>query len=270
MLRVIVVDDEPPARRGLRRLLQGNKDVEVVGEASTLDEAGELARAFAPDAIFLDVELGSEKGFDLIGRLDPVPAIIFVTAHSSYAARAFDVAALDFLQKPVSQQRAALTVERLRHRQLILANADIRRSEGVAAPPSAKQGERRIHIRTAGQLMVIPTDMIVLLNAEADFTRIITTEGHDYLVCRLLGQFEAELPTPPFFRVSRSLVINLDRVERVRSDGGGRSLVSFGRSVKPVVLGRPATKRLRHILAEPAWTDFQRHDGDVVSPMPLS
>jgi two-component system LytT family response regulator len=118
--------------------------------------------------------------------------------------------------------------------------------------------------------MVIPTDMIVLLNAEADFTRVITTEGHDYLVCRLLGQFEAELPTPPFFRVSRSLVINLDRVERVRSDGGGRSLVSFGRSVKPVVLGRPATKRLRHILAEPVWPDFQRHDGDVVSPMPLS
>ncbi|RLP28066.1 LytTR family DNA-binding domain-containing protein [Mesorhizobium sp. YM1C-6-2] len=260
MLRVIVVDDEPPARRGLRRLLQGNEDVEVVGEASTLDEAGELTRALTPDAIFLDVELGSEKGFDLIGRLDPVPAIIFVTAHSSYAPRAFDVAALDFLQKPASRQRVALTLERLRHRQLILADADARRSNGVAAPPVAKQAEQRIHVRTAGQLAVIPTDMIVMLSAEADFTRIITTDGHDYLVCRLLGQFEAELPTPPFFRVSRSLVVNLDRVERVRSDGGGRSLVAFGRSVKPVALGRAATKRLRHILAESAWTAFHRRE----------
>ena len=146
------------------------------------------------------------------------------------------------------------TLERLRHRQLILADAVARRSNGLATSPVARQAEQRIHVRTAGQLAVIPTDMIVMLSAEADFTRIITTDGHDYLVCRLLGQFEAELPTPPFFRVSRSLVVNLDRVERVRSDGGGRSLVAFGRSVRPVGLGRAATKRLRHILAESAWT----------------
>jgi two-component system, LytTR family, response regulator len=259
MLRVIVVDDEPPARRGLRRLLQCHQDVEVVGEATTLNEAGEMTYALTPDAIFLDVELGSERGFDLIGRLDPVPAIVFVTAHSRYAPQAFDVAALDFLQKPVSQQRVALTLERLRHRQLTLANADARRSDGVAAQPNAKQAERRIHVRTARQLVVIPTDMIVILSAEADFTRIITADGRDHLVCRLLGQFEADLSTPPFFRISRSLVINQDRVERVGSRGGGRSLVSFGQPVKPIVLGRAATKRLRQVLTASPRTVVHEH-----------
>jgi CheY-like chemotaxis protein len=83
--------DEPPARRGLRRILQAYEDVEVVGEASTPDEAQELRCALTPDAIFLDVQLGREHGFDLIERLDPVPAIIVVTAHSNDAPRAFDV-----------------------------------------------------------------------------------------------------------------------------------------------------------------------------------
>lgn len=79
------------------------------------------------------------------------------------------------------------------------------------------QANRRLHIRMAGQSVVVPTDGIAMLAAEADITRIVMADGRDYLACRLLGQFDAELPTPPFFRISRSLVINLDRVEHVRS-----------------------------------------------------
>lgn len=248
MLRLIVVDDEPPARRGLSRILQAYEDVEVVGEAGTLDEARELTCALTPDAIFLDIQLGHEHGFDLIERLDPVPPIIFVTAHSDHALSAFDVAALDFLRKPVSRHRVELTLERLRHHRLTIENAGGRRSDDTAAAPVATQAKRRLHIRMAGQSVVVPTDRIAMLAAEADFTRIVMADARDYLACRLLGQFDAELPTPPFFRISRSLVINLDRVEHVRSHDGGRTLVSLGPCIAPIMLGRAGSRRLRRHL----------------------
>src|SRR6478609_1523635 len=105
MLRVILVDDEPPARRGLRRLLQAHADIEVIAEAGTVSEAYALACAGRPDAIFLDVELTDGRGFDLIAQLQPVPAIVFVTAHDLYAVKAFDVSAVDFVLKPVDPGR---------------------------------------------------------------------------------------------------------------------------------------------------------------------
>jgi two-component system LytT family response regulator len=248
MLRLMVVDDEPPARRGLKRLMQAHEDVEIVGEAGSLDEAHELTRALRPDAIFLDVNLGGDDGFGLIERLDPVPAIVFVTAHSTYAPQAFDVAAVDFLLKPVDQQRLALALGRLRQyqRSLERAGAQILDNE---TDPVAVQTKRRIHIKMAGQSIIVPTDGIAMLTAEADFTRIMMADGRNHLVCRLLGQFDAELPKPPFFRLNRSLVINRDRIEHVRSHDGGRTLLSLGPSIAPIMLGRASSRRLRLQLA---------------------
>jgi two-component system LytT family response regulator len=246
MLRVMVVDDEPPARRGLKRLIQAHPDVEVIGEAGSLDQAQQLTHALRPDAIFLDIDLGDDNGFGLIKRLDQVPAIVFVTGHGTYAPQAFDVAALDFLLKPVGRQRLALTLDRLRrYRRALDLDSKI---EDTATAPVATPDRRRLHIRMAGQTVVLPTDGIAMLAAEADFTRIVMADGRDYLVCRLLGQCGADLPTPPFFRVSRSLMINLDRVVRVRTQDKGRSLLSLGRSLAPIMLGRVATTRLRRAL----------------------
>lgn len=248
MLRLMVVDDEPPARRGLKRLMQAHEDVEIVGEAGSLDQAQELTHALRPDAIFLDIDLGGDDGFDLIERLDPAPAIVFVTAHSAYAPQAFDVAALDFLLKPVDQQRLALTLERLRHYQRSLEHGGGQIPDDVTAAPATLQGNRRLHLRMAGRSVVVPTDGIVMLAAEADYTRIVMADARNHLVCRPLGQFEAELPTPPFFRISRSLVINVDQIERVRSHDGGRAFVSLGPSIAPIMLGRSASRRLRRCL----------------------
>ena len=251
MLRLMVVDDEPPARRGLKRLMQAHEDVEIVGEAGSLDQAQELTHALRPDAIFLDVDLGSDDGFGLIERLDPVPAIVFVTAYSTYAPQAFDVAALDFLLKPVEQQRLTLTLERLRHYQRSLEHVETQILDNETASPTMP-AKRRLHIKMAGQSIVVPTDGIAMLTAEADFTRIMMTDGRNHLVCRLLGQLDAELPKPPFFRINRSLVINLDRIEHVRSHDGGRTLVSLGPAVAPIMLGRAGSRRLRRYLHAPA------------------
>jgi two-component system LytT family response regulator len=262
MLRLMVVDDEPPARRGLKRLMQAHEDVDVVGEAGSLDEAEELTHALRPDAIFLDINLGSDHGFSLIERLERVPAIVFVTAHSTYAPQAFDVAALDFLLKPVEQQRLALTLERLRHYQRSLEYGGAQLLDNETAPATVVT-KRRLHIKMAGQSIAVPIDGITILAAEADFTRIMMADGRNHLVCRLLGQFDSELPKPPFFRISRSLIINLDRIEHVRSHDGGRTLVSLGPSLAPIMLGRAGSRRLRRYLHAPS--DVKAADDDMVS-----
>ena len=251
MLRVMLVDDEPPARRGFRRLLQAHPDVEVVAEAGTVSEAREQAARLRLDAIFLDVELTDGRGFDLLGRLSPMPAIVFVTAHDLYAVKAFDVSALDFLLKPVDPQRLAVTIDRLRRHRAARAEApDRERQDDAELDGDAQRDgpQQRIHLRIDGRSVIAPLGTVAMLAAEADFTRIFLKGARDYLVCRLLRHFEAQLPTPPFVRISRSLIVNLDQLERVDWQEAGRCSLSLGDGIGPVSLGRIAARRLRQYI----------------------
>ena len=114
-MRVLIVDDEAPARERLRRLLLAFEDVHVVGEARDGEEALQQVAALAPDAVFLDVQMPGASGLDVAASLpEPPPALVFVTAHDRYAVQAFDSAALDYLLKPVEPDRLARAVQRLR------------------------------------------------------------------------------------------------------------------------------------------------------------
>ncbi|WP_238119200.1 MULTISPECIES: LytR/AlgR family response regulator transcription factor [unclassified Xanthobacter] len=235
MLRVMVVDDEPPARRSLKRLLAAHADVIVAGEAASLAEARAALAAIRPDVVFLDVELGDGKGFEALRALAPAPEVVFVTAYSRYAVEAFDVAATDFLMKPVEPERLALALQRLR----------LRRS------PTADR-EDKLRLTLPGRQVLVPHARILALAAEGDFTRIHVSEDKDLLVCRLLGQFESELPDPPFRRLSRSVIVNLAQVRRVENADGGRVQVILGAETRPLALGRAAARRLREATSRPA------------------
>lgn len=224
----MVVDDEPPARRSLKRLLAEHPDLAVVGEAASLAEARQQLAAMRPDIVFLDVELGDGKGFEALPDADPVPEVVFVTAYSRYAVEAFDVAAADFLVKPVDPERLALTLQRLRQR----------RAQPVP-------GEARLRLHLPGRQVLLPQARILSLTAEGDFTRIAVSEEKDHLVCRLLGQFEAELPDPPFRRLGRSLIVNLSQVRRVEHAESGRARLLLGAEERPLALGRAALRRLK-------------------------
>lgn len=246
----MLVDDEPPARRGLWRLLRSYADVEVVAEAGSVSEAQALASALRPDAIFLDVELTDGRGFDLVAQLQPVPAIVFVTAHDLYAVKAFDIAAVDFLLKPVDPERLAVTIGRLRRHRQDAAHTAVpsrERQDDVEldADPRPGNPRQRIHLRIDGKSVIAPLRTVALLTAEADFTRVFLKGARDYLVCRLLRHFEAQLPTPPFVRISRSLIVNLDQLERVEWQEAGRCSLSLGGDIMPVTIGRIAARRLR-------------------------
>lgn len=238
MLRVMLVDDEALARQGLRAELQRLPDVEVCGEAGNLTQARQAIPALAPDALFLDIRMPHGDGFALLKQLPAPPPVVFVTAHSEYAAQAFDVQAVDYLLKPVRAQRLADAVSRLRR--ALGQNGD---------DPAYGEGDR-ICLRTPERTLVTRADDILLLQAEGDFTRVTVESEHPLLICQTLGTFERTVPNPPLIRLDRSLMINVERVETIEVSPARGARVTLRGLAEPVELGRTALRRLREAIPQ--------------------
>ncbi|KZM48988.1 LytTR family DNA-binding domain-containing protein [Labrenzia sp. OB1] len=243
MRRVILVDDEPSARRGLRRMLGQYGGIEIVAEAGSIAAAQGLIGQHEPDAVFLDVELIGETGFELAHALPPRTAVIIVSAHENYAIGAFDIAAIDFLLKPVSPKRLETAIERLREKMQALD-----REPAVSGNHAAIGTGGRIQLKTSSASMMISAHTISMLQAEGDYTRIFLQSGQSHLVGRLLRKFEPELPSPPFHRLSRSLIVNRDHIDKVEWGSTSGSCLHFVSCSETVDLGRTGTRRLRELL----------------------
>ena len=208
-MRVLIVDDEAPARTKLRRMLAAWPALEVVGEAADGPQALQMTAALAPDALFLDVQMPGSTGLDVAASLPhPAPAIVFVTAHDRYALQAFDAAAVDYLLKPVEPERLARAAQRL-----------------LTRDPVAQHGgpAERLLIADRGTTHVVPCDQIDWLEA-ADNYVAVHTHGRELLLRRPLAALLADLP-PHFVRVHRGCAVNLHRVAAVRPRGKGDATV---------------------------------------------
>ncbi len=225
MLRVVIVDDEAPARRYMRRLLEAAPNVQVEGEAATIDQARRAIHEHRPDALFLDVLLTRDNGFNLLKGLDHTPAVVFVTAHSDFAAQAFEIEAVDYLLKPVSPARLAQALERLRPR------------SGGHLATRTKNGTR-----------LIKTGDLTIIQAQGDYVRLCSAAHGDELMHITLKRLAEQLPMPPFYPVSRSMIINLEHISHLSHRGGSQTEVSFNNSVAPIILGRTASLRLRRAM----------------------
>jgi two-component system response regulator LytT len=231
VLKALVVDDEAPARSELRFLLGELGGVEVIGEASNAAEALQLIRAIPYDVVFLDVDMPGLTGMELaeaINAAERSPAIIFVTAHSEYAVKAFQVAATDYLVKPVESDRLRQAVERLRPAQEAPARIE------------------RIPVEKAGRKLLLQVGDIFYIMAKDDYSYIYTTEER-YLSTLSLAQLEARLEPQGFFRVHRRFVVNLSQVKEIVPMYGGTMLLTLkdaGASQVPASRRRvPALKR---------------------------
>jgi two-component system, LytTR family, response regulator len=238
MLRVALVDDEALARKALRQRLARHPEVSIVGEAATVGEAERLTQELKPDVLFLDIGLPDAEGFALLGRADPPPKIVFVTAHSGHALRAFEVGAADYLLKPVKAERLAACLARLTE-------------TGAPRPaaPAPATADRLLNLRTPARSVVTPVRNIVALQAEGDFTRVLLAEQAPLLICRTLGSFARELPEPPFARLGRSLIVNAERLRSVETAGRSGTVVSLLGVAEPLRLGKTAARRLRLLQA---------------------
>ncbi|HSI84454.1 MAG: LytR/AlgR family response regulator transcription factor [Candidatus Methylacidiphilales bacterium] len=221
-MRALIVDDERHARLEMKRLLRAHPEVEVVGEAESIDEALQMILEHDPDLLFLDVQLRSDTGFDLLARLTPpLPKIIFTTAYDAYALRAFQVNALDYLLKPVEPSRLSEALQRVGRMELRpQGEADAASEDNGPAtvlPGSGKFTESdRVFIREEERCWFLPIRDIRLLESEGNYTRIYCPEARP-LIYRSLNSLEIRLPESLFFRANRSQLINLTCIESIEN-----------------------------------------------------
>ena len=233
-MRVLIVDDEPLARSAMRRLLAAHPTVEIVGEAESTAEALSTIERTQPQLVFLDIELGGGDGFDLLAALERPPIVVFVTAYAQHAVEAFAVDAVDYLLKPVAPERLGESLARV-ERQLAQA---VLPSEAVV-----------IELKTPKRTVLAHPAEIVALRADGDFTRVHVAGQPEVMIWRTLAHFESLLPSPPFLRLGRSLIINRDRLRNVETPSRAEARLTLEGMAEPLVVGRAAAARLREALA---------------------
>jgi two-component system, LytTR family, response regulator len=220
MISVLVVDDEPPARRRILSLLAEQPDLEVVGECGNGREAIAAILELRPDLVFLDVQMPEVNGFDVIETIGPaaMPVVVFATAYDEFALRAFDAHALDYLLKPFDQERFERTLERVRF-ELRRVRAD-GEDERLRALVRALRGEgarlERLPVRVGQRTRLIALDDVDYMEARSNYVRLHVGE-RSYLVRDTLSGLEARLDRERFLRIHRSLIVNRERVEEVES-----------------------------------------------------
>jgi two-component system LytT family response regulator len=266
-IRTILVDDEPLATQGLMLRLQAHDDVEVIATANNGREAIRAIKTHKPDLVFLDIQMPGFDGFSVIQGLMDVepPLFVFVTAYSEYALRAFEVQAVDYLEKPVLEDRLATTMERVRQRmaergaqqhaerlaEALAEHAPEAAEElGEAAPATAPESgrfEKMINIKDQGQIFRVDVDTIERIDAAGDYMCIQT--GDNTLILReTMKDLEKRLDPRRFQRVHRSTIVNLDLVRQVKPHTNGECflVLNSGAQVKVSRSYRDVVARFVH------------------------
>jgi two-component system LytT family response regulator len=216
-LRVLVVDDEDPARAILAEYLAREADVEIVGQCRNGFEAVKAVAQMAPDLVFLDVQMPKLSGFEVLELIGRDVAVVFVTAFDEYAVRAFEVNAVDYLLKPVAPERVTAALARARERVRTQARTPVPEILRAAQPPEGKL--ERIVVRQGANVVVIPLAELDYAVAQDDYVGL-HTKGKEYLKPQTLAELESSLDPKRFVRVHRSYLMNLDRLARLESEGG--------------------------------------------------
>ena len=225
-LRVLVVDDEPLVREGIRAFLEREAGVHVLGEARNGEEAVARIRELRPDLVLLDVQMPGMDGLAVVAALEPEerPAIVFVTAHSEYAIRAFDLHAVDYLLKPFDAERFATALRRARAR---LVEGKVDRLEGLLATLRPAQAyPERLLLKQDGTVVVVLADDIDWIEADDNYVKVHARTGR-YMVREPLKQIETKLDPARFARAHRSAIVNLSRVKSLDPLTAGENVITL-------------------------------------------
>lgn len=239
-MKVVIIDDERLARNELRRLLKAHPELELAGEAATIEEGLQLIAEVEPDLLLLDIQMPEGSGFDLLAALDNPPTVIFTTAYDQYAIRAFDANALDYLLKPIEADRLARALRKCAERfapvapaattsaaaPLAAASASAsvpmpmpmpvpatlaEPASGSAPAPAASRptaGDTKVFIRDGERCWFVALEQIALFESEGNYTRVYLEQSRPLLL-RSLNQLEAKLDAAQFLRTSRRHIVNL-------------------------------------------------------------
>ncbi|MGQ0643810.1 MAG: LytR/AlgR family response regulator transcription factor [Gemmatimonadaceae bacterium] len=238
-LRLVIADDERPARAFLAGLLRAWPDVELVGEATSGTEAVEMIERVRPDLALLDLQMPELDGLGVVRMLrkDKLPLIAFVTAHDEHAIRAFELNAIDYLLKPVTPARLRTTLNRAQER---LEHADFRPAEverlkAVAEEVSAAAQSgflRRIPVRRRDDIVIVPVDRIAAVVADGELLHLTTVNNERHTITYRLKDLEARLDPAHFVRLSRGALANVEMIQRISPMPGGTFVVTLKNNVQ--------------------------------------
>jgi len=204
--KTIIVDDEYWARMTLRHKLEEIPEIEIIGEAGSVAEAVDRLSKNSPDVLFLDIQLTDGTGFDVLNKVDYKGKVIFVTAFDAYAIRAFEINALDYIMKPISDRRLKEAVDRI--------NMEIVPGENM----------RNVRLNSDDRLMVshrnfihfIRVADIIIISAAKDYSTVRTKDEKEYLVSKTMNEWEERLPEELFCRIHRSYIVNFEHIEMTK------------------------------------------------------
>jgi len=229
-MRILIVDDEAPARARLRQMLGSQPDLEIAGEASTGVEAMELAGQIHPDLILLDIQMPGCSGIDVAACLPrPRPHIVFCTAFDQHAVDAFELNAVDYLLKPVSRTRLAEALDRVRS----LGPASAREAAIDRTAKTAGPRPVRFLVRNASHYLVVAESRVLYFSSEDGLTRLVT-DAAQYWMDPTLNELEQRLDPSRFFRISRAALISLNAVSEIfpLPGGSGEVLLKNGQRLE--------------------------------------
>jgi len=239
-MRTLIIDDERLARKELNTLLSQYPDIEVIGECSNADEAREAIHKHKPDLVFLDIQMPGESGFDLIETLEYHPAIIFVTAYDTYAIRAFEINALDYILKPVDEERLAAAIYKVSPQ-----NSDSVKVEDVHDGPLT--GLDQIFLKDGEKCWFVALKDIRYFESEGNYVRVFF-ENHKPLILKSLNNLEKRLNEKEFFRINRKFIVNLKEIIHIEPwfNGGLQIKLKSGETLQ---VSRRQASRFKEMLS---------------------
>lgn len=250
---ILIVDDEPLARAGLRQLCSEDPDVSNLQEARNGREAVDSIRAARPDLVLLDVQMPEMDGFSVVRELgaDGMPAVVFVTAHDQYAIQAFEVNAIDYILKPVTEDRFRKALERAKERFKARPADEAGRQilsllETIATP---RRYLKRLAVRTAGKTVFVDVQDVDWMEAAENYVQLHTGRtGH--LLHVAMNTLEKSLDPDVFLRIHRSLIVNIKRIKELQPALHGEYVVTLENGVR-LQSGRMYNEKLRALAANP-------------------
>lgn len=235
-MKAIIVDDTRLARQELQFLLKNHKQVEVIGEAENADEAKSKIEELKPDLVFLDIQMPDKDGFELLEMLDEVPQIIFTTAYSEYAIKAFDYNALDYLKKPITDDRLTLALQRV-----------IENLERNEEPKDVLSENSQVFVKDGEKCWFVNLRDVRLFEIWDNYTRIYF-EDHKPMIPKTLQYMESRLDPKVFFRANRQQIINMKWIDKIEPwfSGTIRLYLKDGTEVE---VSRRQTSRFKDLMS---------------------
>ncbi|MGK0309062.1 MAG: two-component system LytT family response regulator [Urechidicola sp.] len=202
--KTIIIDDERLAREEVKRALEKHQEFEIIGEASHVDEAITLIEALKPDILFLDIHMPGKSGFDLLEELTNVPDVVFTTAYDEYAVKAFEMNALDYLVKPLRDERFSKTIEKVK----------IELSKRITLEPTTLPMHQKIFIKDGEKCHFIPLTDIHFIESLENYARLYFG-SNKAMIKRSLNLLAEKLDPKVFFRINRSQMINIHYIKEI-------------------------------------------------------